>query len=182
MSDVSITFPTWMVAWFLLGQAAPVTTLGIIGLGAGLLFGRGTRRVGLLRCLKCALAIVVTVWVAGISYWAFGLADRIMTDIYRARHHYRLAKATIMAGIELPQGSGVFVDEKGRLLRDRSQSGRERIDRRRVVAGRDPPDPRDSTHGFRSRDRQECHPCRRRRHSRDTLPRRKARRVHGVWR
>jgi hypothetical protein len=118
MSDVSITFPTWMVAWFLLGQAAPMTTLGVIGLGAGLLFGRGTRRVGLLRCLKWALAIVVTAWVAGISYWAFVLADQIMTDVYQARHHYRLAKATIMAGIELPQGSWVFVGEAGAFTRE----------------------------------------------------------------
>jgi hypothetical protein len=124
MSDVSITFPPWVVAWLLLGQAAPVTTLSVIGLGAALLFGRSTRRVGLLRCLKWALAIVVTAWVAGISYWAFGLADQIMTDIYRARHHYGLAKATIMAGIELPQGSWVFVDEERRLYEIDTKAGR----------------------------------------------------------
>jgi hypothetical protein len=115
MSDISITFPPWVVAWFLLGQAAPVTTLGVIGLGASLFFGRRTRRVVLLRCLKWALTIVGTAWVAGISYWAFVLTDQITTDIYQVRHHYRLAEATIMAGIALPQGSWVFVDEEGRL-------------------------------------------------------------------
>ena len=123
MSDISITFPPWIGAWFLLGQAAPVTTLGVIGLGAALLFGRGARRVGLPRCLKWALAIVGTAWVAGIIYWAFVLADQIMTDIYRARHNYGLAKTTIMAGIELPQGSWVFLDEEWRLYEIDTQAG-----------------------------------------------------------
>jgi hypothetical protein len=123
MSDISITFPPWIGAWFLLGQAAPVTTLGVIGLSAALLLGRGARRVGLVRCLKWALAIVGTAWVAGIIYWAFVLADQIMTDIYRAGHHYRLAKTTIMAGIELPQGSWVFVDEEGRLYEIDTKAG-----------------------------------------------------------
>jgi hypothetical protein len=123
MSDISITFPPWFGAWFLLGQAAPITTLGVIGLGAALLFGRGARRVGLLRSLKWALAIVGTAWVAGISYWAFVLADQIATDIYQARHHYRLAKTTVMAGIELPQGSSVFVDEAGRLYEIDTKAG-----------------------------------------------------------
>jgi hypothetical protein len=73
--------------------------------------------------LKWALAIVGTAWVAGISYWTFGLADQIMTDIYRTRHHYRLAKATIMAGIELPQGSWIFVDDEGRLYEIDTKAG-----------------------------------------------------------
>jgi hypothetical protein len=87
------------------------------------LFGRGARRVGLLRSLKWALAIVGTAWVAGISYWAFVLADQITTDIYQARHHYRLAKTTVMAGIELPQGSSVFIDEAGRLYEIDTKAG-----------------------------------------------------------
>src|SRR5271169_304183 len=123
MSDISITFPPWVIAWFLLGQAAPVTTLGVIGLGAAFLFGRGTRRVGLLRGLKWALAIVGTAWVTGISYWGFVLVDQITTDIYQARHHYRLAEATTMAGIVLPPGSRVFVDEAGRLYEIDTDAG-----------------------------------------------------------
>ena len=54
-------------------------------------------------------------WIAGIGFWAARLADQIGSDIYRARHHYRLETATVMAGIALPQGSWVSVDEGGRL-------------------------------------------------------------------
>lgn len=107
----------------LLGQAAPGTTLGVIWLGAAFLFGRGTGHVGLFRCLKWALAIRGTAQVAGVSYWAFGLADQIMTDIYQAQHHYQLAKATIIAGIALPQGSWVFADEEGRLYEIDTKAG-----------------------------------------------------------
>jgi len=85
--------------------------------------GHDPRSLGLLRCLKWALAIVGTVWIAGVSYWAFGLADQILTDIYQAQHHYRLAKATIIAGIALPQGSWVFVDEEGRLYEIDTKAG-----------------------------------------------------------
>jgi hypothetical protein len=65
-----------MVAWSWLGRAAPVATLGVIGLSAALLFGRGSLGVRLRRCLIWALAIVGTAWVAAISRWAFGLADQ----------------------------------------------------------------------------------------------------------
>jgi len=111
MSDISISFPPWMTAWFLLGEATPVITLVMIGLVAAFLVGRGRiRHVG---WLKWTLAIVGVLWLGGISFWAAGFVDQIKTEIYRARHHYRLDKATALAGIEIPSGSWVSVDEEG---------------------------------------------------------------------
>jgi hypothetical protein len=182
MSDISITFPPWFGAWFLLGQAAPITTLGVIGLGAALLFGRGARRVGLLRSLKWALAIVGTAWVAGISYWAFVLADQIATDIYQARHHYRLAKTTVMAGIELPQGSSVFVDEAGRLYEIDTKAGATVSIDGALWQGEIRLIPEAARTASDRGIIKSAIPCHRRRHSRDTLPRRKTRRVHRVCR
>jgi len=54
-------------------------------------------------------------WLGGISFWAVGLVDEIKSDIYRAQHHYRLDKATAFAGLEIPSGSWVSVDEAGML-------------------------------------------------------------------
>ena len=34
MSDINITFPPWVIVWFLLGQAAPALTVVVIGLAA----------------------------------------------------------------------------------------------------------------------------------------------------
>jgi hypothetical protein len=59
--------------------------------------------------------IVGGLWLGGISFWAAGLVDQIKTDIYQGQHHYRLDKATILAGIEIPKGSWVSVDEEGML-------------------------------------------------------------------
>src|SRR5262245_32383882 len=100
MSDISITFPPWVIAWFLLGEAAPVSTVLVIGLGAGLLLSRGSRRTGLRLCLKGAFAIAALAWIGGISVWAFRLADLVRSEIYEAQHHYRLGKATVFAGID----------------------------------------------------------------------------------
>jgi hypothetical protein len=121
MSDISIVFPFWMIAWIWLGEALPVTTLLLLGLGAAYFLGR--RRVRLRRRLAWPVAVVGAVvgaavgaaWIAGIGFWAARLADQIGSDIYQARHHYRLETATVVAGIALPQGSWVSVDEGGRL-------------------------------------------------------------------
>jgi hypothetical protein len=120
MSDISIVFPRWMLAWIWLGEAVPFTTLVMVGLGAAFLLGR--RRARLRRWLTWPVAIlpallaavVSAAWIAGVGFWAAGLADQIRSDIYQARHHYRLETATVMAGIALPQGSWVTVDETGR--------------------------------------------------------------------
>jgi hypothetical protein len=121
MSDISIVFPFWMIAWIWLGEALPVTTLLLLGLGAAYFLGR--RRVRLRRSLAwpvavvgaAVAAVVGAAWIAGIGFWAARLADQIGSDIYQARHHYRLEAATVVAGIALPQGSWVSVDEAGRL-------------------------------------------------------------------
>ena len=121
MSDISIVFPFWMIAWIWLGEALPVTTLLLLGLGAAYFLGR--RRVRLRRRLAwpvavlgaAVAAVVGAAWIAGIGFWAAGFADQIGSDIYQARHHYRLEAATVVAGIALPQGSWVAVDEAGRL-------------------------------------------------------------------
>jgi hypothetical protein len=42
MSDISISFPPWMIAWFLLGEATPFITLVLMGLAAAFFFSRGT--------------------------------------------------------------------------------------------------------------------------------------------
>ena len=65
--------------------------------------------------LKCALAIVRALWLCGISFLAAGLVDQIKTDIHQERHHYRLDKSTVLAGIEIPKGSWISVDEEGML-------------------------------------------------------------------
>jgi hypothetical protein len=115
MSDINITFPPWVIVWFLLGQAAPALTVVVIGLAAALLLSRGSRRVGLRRTLKAIFAIVAVAWLIGTTVWGMRLVDVVRTAIYEARHHYRLDKATVFAGIEVPQGSWVFLDEEGRL-------------------------------------------------------------------
>jgi hypothetical protein len=113
MSDISISFPPWMIAWFLLGEATPFITLVLMGLAAAFFFSRGTARVRRVRWLKWALAIVGGLWLGGISFWAAGLVDQIKTDIYQAQHHYRLDNATVLAGIDIPRGSWISLDEEG---------------------------------------------------------------------
>jgi hypothetical protein len=108
MSDISISFPPWMIAWFLLGEATPFITIVLISLAAAFFFSRNTG-------LKWTLAIVGGLWLGGISFWAAGFIDQIKTDIYQAQHHYRLDKAAVLAGIEIPKGSWVSIDEEGLL-------------------------------------------------------------------
>ena len=115
ISDISISFPPWMIAWFLLGEATPFITLVLISSVAAFFFSRGTGRTRRARWLKWTLAIVGGLWLGGISFWAAGLVDQVKTDIYQAQHHYRLDKATVLAGIEIPRGSWVSVDEEGML-------------------------------------------------------------------
>jgi len=110
MSDISISFPLWAITWFLLGEATPFITLVLISLTAAFFF---TRRTACVRWLKWTLIIVGGLWLGGVSFWAAGLVDRIVTDIYQARHHYQLDKAAVMAGIEIPAASWVWVDEDG---------------------------------------------------------------------
>jgi hypothetical protein len=111
MSDISISFAPWMIAWFLLGEATPFITLGLIILVAAFFFSRGTGHIRRVRWLKWTLAIVGGLWLVGISFWAAGIVDQIKTDIYQAQHHYRLDKATVLSGIEIPRGSWVSADE-----------------------------------------------------------------------
>jgi len=119
MSDISISFPRWMIAWFLLGEATPFITLVLMGLAATFFFSRGTARVRRVRWLKWALGVVGGLWLGGISFWAAGLVDQIKTDIYQAQHHYRLDNATVLAGIEIPRGSWISLDEEGVLMGSR---------------------------------------------------------------
>jgi hypothetical protein len=42
MSDISISFPLWVIAWFLLGEATPFSTLALMSLAAAFFFSRGT--------------------------------------------------------------------------------------------------------------------------------------------
>ena len=105
MSDISLSFPPWMIAWFLLGEATPFITLVLIGLAAAFFFSRSTGRIRRAYWLKWTLGIVGGFWLGGTSFWAAGLVDQIKTDIYQARHHYRLDKAAVLAGIEIPKGS-----------------------------------------------------------------------------
>jgi hypothetical protein len=114
MNDISISFPPWAIAWFLLGEATPFLTLVLICLAAAFFFIRRSAFTALVLWLKWAVAIVVALWLGGISFWAAGLVDRIETDIYQARHHYQLDKAGVLAGIEIPAGSWVWVDEDGK--------------------------------------------------------------------
>jgi hypothetical protein len=115
MGDISISFPPRMIAWFLLGEATPVITLVLMSLAAAFFFSRGTGHTRRVHWLKWTLVIVGGLWLGGISFWAAGLVDQIKTDIYQARHHYRLDKSTVLAGIEIPKGSWISVDEDGTL-------------------------------------------------------------------
>jgi hypothetical protein len=47
MSDISISFPPWMIAWLLLGEATPLITLVLMSLAAAFFFSRGTRHIRL---------------------------------------------------------------------------------------------------------------------------------------
>jgi hypothetical protein len=113
MSDISISFPPWMIAWFLLGEATPFITIVLISLAAAFFFNRNTGRIRRAHWLKWRL--VGELWLGGISFWAAGLVDQIKTDIYRAQHHYRLDKAAVLAGIKIPKSSWVSIDEEGLL-------------------------------------------------------------------
>jgi hypothetical protein len=104
-----------MIAWFLLGEATPFITLVLISLAAAFFFSRSTGRTRRVRWLKWTLAIVGGLWLGGISFWAAGFVDQIKTDIYQAQHHYRVDKAAVLAGIEIPRGSWVSIDEEGLL-------------------------------------------------------------------
>src|SRR5690349_8974601 len=102
MSDIS--FPPWMGAWFLLGEAAPFLTVAVAVLAVALIASRGSGRVGRRRWLGLGLVILGVAWLGGISFWAAGLLDEISSAVYRAQHHYRLDKATAFAGLEIPTG------------------------------------------------------------------------------
>jgi hypothetical protein len=115
MSDISISFPPLMIARFLLGEATPFITLTLMSLAAAFFFSRGTGHIRRARWLKWTLAIVGGLWLGGVSFWAAGLVDQIKTEIYQAQHHYRLETTTVLAGIEIPRGSWVSVDEEGML-------------------------------------------------------------------
>jgi hypothetical protein len=58
MSDISISFPPWMIAWFLLGEGTPFITLVLISLAAAFFFSRNTGRIRHAYWLKWRLAIV----------------------------------------------------------------------------------------------------------------------------
>src|SRR5580704_14763984 len=113
ISDISISFPPWMIAWFLLGEATPFITLVLISSVAAFFFSRGTGRTRRARWLKWTLAIVGGVWLGGISFWAAGLVDQVKTDIYQAQHHYRLDKATVLAGTRYRGRAGSRLMRKG---------------------------------------------------------------------
>jgi hypothetical protein len=113
MSDILISFPPWVIAWFLLGEATPFITLVLMSLVAAFVFSRDTGHIRRACWLKWTLAIVGGLWLGGISFWAAGLVDRIKTDVYQAQHHYRVDKATVLAGIDIPSGSWISVDEEG---------------------------------------------------------------------
>jgi hypothetical protein len=115
MSDISISFPPWVIAWFLLGEATPFITLVLMSLAAAFFFSRGAGHTRREHWLKWTFAIVGGLWLGGISFRAAGLVDQIKTDIYQARHHYRLDNSTVLAGIEIPKGSWISVDEEGML-------------------------------------------------------------------
>src|SRR5436190_7802553 len=117
MSDISISFPLWMVAWFLLGQALPFLTLATGGLIVAVVINRNSGRVRRLRWLTMTLTIVGSAWLAGLSFWATGILDEISSDMYQAERRYRLNKPTLFEGLEIPSRSWVSVDEEGRLYR-----------------------------------------------------------------
>ncbi len=101
-----------MIAWFLLGEATPFITCVLIGSAAAFIFSRSSGHIHRASWLKWTLVIVGGLWLGGISFWAVGLVDQIKTDIYRARHHYRLDKPAVLAGIEVPKGSWISIDEE----------------------------------------------------------------------
>lgn len=110
MSDISISFPPGFMAWFLLGQAVPITSLALAALVAIFVLRTGQcRRVW----LRSALVIVGGAWLVGISFWAAGVVDRIRTAGYQAQHHFQLDKTTLLGGIEVPAGAWVSIDEHG---------------------------------------------------------------------
>lgn len=113
MSDISISFPPWMIAWFLLGEATPLITLVLIGLAAAFFFSRNTGRIRRAYWLKWTLAMVGGLWLGGISFWAAGLVDQIRTDIYQAQHHYRLDKAAVLAGSRSREAVGSRLTRRG---------------------------------------------------------------------
>ena len=121
MSDISFSFPPWMIAWFLLGEATPFITVVLIGTVAAFFVGRSTR-IRRARWLKWALAIVGGFWFGGISFWAACLVDQIKTDIYQTRHHYRLDKSAVMAGIEVRGAAGSRLTTRGTPTQSRLQS------------------------------------------------------------
>ena len=65
MSDISISFPPWIIAWFLLGEAAPFSTLVLISLVAALFFSRDSGHIRRVHWLKWTLAIVGGLWLRG---------------------------------------------------------------------------------------------------------------------
>jgi hypothetical protein len=115
MSDIGVVFPPSVVAWLLLGESVPYTTAAMAGLVAAVLLSRRSGHARLRRWLILPLVIVAAAWLAGLSVWAAYLADWVTTKIYVARHHYRLDAATMFAGIEVPKGSRVWLDEAWRL-------------------------------------------------------------------
>jgi hypothetical protein len=42
MSDISISFPPWVIAWFLLGEATPFITIVLLSVATAFFFARGT--------------------------------------------------------------------------------------------------------------------------------------------
>ena len=117
MSDISISFSWWALGWFAAGEAAPLTTIVVAILAAALLLACRAGSSGLSRWLQISLVLVGAVWLAGICVWAFGLADEISTRIYETRHHYQLDRTAVVAGITLPAGAWISIDEQGRLYR-----------------------------------------------------------------
>jgi hypothetical protein len=117
MSDISISFSWWALGWFAAGEAVLLTTIVVAILAAALLLARRAGSSGLSRWLQISLVLVGAVWLAGIGVWAFGLADEISTRIYETRHHYQLDRTAVVAGITLPAGAWISIDEQGRLYR-----------------------------------------------------------------
>ena len=113
MSDITISFPPFFSAWVGLGEAAPLISVALVGLILAYVFSRRSAHRMWQRAVKFSLVLVGGAWLGGISFWAAGLIDQLTTAIYEARHHYRLERATTMAGIAIPAGSWVWVDELG---------------------------------------------------------------------
>lgn len=115
MSDIEVLFLPWVTAWFLLGEAVPYITAAMAGLVAAVLLSRRSGHARLRRWLRLPIVIVGAAWLAGLSVWVAYLADWVTTEMYVARHHYRLDAATTFAGIEVPKGSWVSLDGEWRL-------------------------------------------------------------------